>query len=283
MVTLYQLLGVDENASKEAIKNSYEARIGHPALDEKRKNQLKIAVDILLNDAKREKYNKDLAEYRAQELLKSVEVKEEETINYNDLLESVNETTKKDVVVENNISEKVQEDVQEPQNVEESSNVYNEIFDALEENQNASADNANNAATNNAQRYSTMSNKEKELREIENRINEQEYQKILKKQKALDEKERKRAEKEYKEKYKEAYVTELRNRGYDVKYPWTWKRVRNLIVGIATLIFIGYILWQISAVKETLIDLYNENFIVKAIVDIIKSIFQAVASIFKSN
>ena len=283
MVTLYQLLGVDENASKEAIKNSYEARIGHPALDEKRKNQLKIAVDILLNDAKREKYNKDLAEYRAQELLKSVEVKEEETINYNDLLESVNETTKKDVVVENNISEKVQEDVQEPQNVEESSNVYNEIFDALEENQNASADNANNAATNNAQRYSTMSNKEKELREIENRINEQEYQKILKKQKALDEKERKRAEKEYKEKYKEAYVTELRNRGYDVKYPWTWKRVRNLIVGIATFIFIGYILWQIPAVKETLIDLYNENFIVKAIVDIIKSIFQAVASIFKSN
>ena len=128
-----------------------------------------------------------------------------------------------------------------------------------------------------------MSNKEKELREIENRINEQEYQKILKKQKALDEKERKRAEKEYKEKYKEAYVTELRNRGYDVKYPWTWKRVRNLIVGIATFIFIGYILWQIPAVKETLIDLYNENFIVKAIVDIIKSIFQAVASIFKSN
>lgn len=281
MVTLYQLLGVDENASKEAIKNSYEARIGHPALDEKRKNQLKIAVDILLNDAKREKYNKDLAEYRAQELLKSVEVKEEETTNYNDLLESVNETTKKEV--ENNISEKVQEDVQEPQNVEESSNVYNEIFDALEENQNAPADNTNNAATNNAQRYSTMSNKEKELREIENRINEQEYQKILKKQKALDEKERKRAEKEYKEKYKEAYVTELRNRGYDVKYPWTWKRVRNLIVGIATFIFIGYILWQIPAVKEPLIDLYNENFIVKAIVDIIKSIFQAVASIFKSN
>ena len=281
MVTLYQLLGVDENASKEAIKNSYEARIGHPALDEKRKNQLKIAVDILLNDAKREKYNKDLAEYRAQELLKNVEVKEEETTNYNDLLESVNQTIKKEEVVEKNNSEDVQEVVQETPEVEESSDVYNEIFDALEENKNASV--SNSAATNNAQRYSTMSNKEKELREIENRINEQEYQKILKKQKALDEKERKRAEKEYKEKYKEAYVTELRNRGYDVKYPWTWKRVRNLIVGIATLIFIGYILWQIPAVKEPLIDLYNENFIVKAIVDIIKSIIQAVASIFKSN
>lgn len=281
MVTLYQLLGVDENASKEAIKNSYEARIGHPALDEKRKNQLKIAVDILLNDAKREKYNKDLAEYRAQELLKNVEVKEEETTNYNDLLESVNQTIKKEEVVEKNNSEDVQEVVQETPEAEESSDVYNEIFDALEENKNASV--SNSAATNNAQRYSTMSNKEKELREIENRINEQEYQKILKKQKALDEKERKRAEKEYKEKYKEAYVTELRNRGYDVKYPWTWKRVRNLIVGIATLIFIGYILWQIPAVKEPLIDLYNENFIVKAIVDIIKSIIQAVASIFKSN
>lgn len=281
MVTLYQLLGVDENASKEAIKNSYEARIGHSALDEKRKNQLKIAVDILLNDAKREKYNKDLAEYRAQELLKNVEVKEEETTNYNDLLESVNQTIKKEEVVEKNNSEDVQEVVQETPEAEESSDVYNEIFDALEENKNASV--SNSAATNNAQRYSTMSNKEKELREIENRINEQEYQKILKKQKALDEKERKRAEKEYKEKYKEAYVTELRNRGYDVKYPWTWKRVRNLIVGIATLIFIGYILWQIPAVKEPLIDLYNENFIVKAIVDIIKSIIQAVASIFKSN
>ena len=34
MVTLYKLLGVDENASKEVIKSAYETRISHPALDD---------------------------------------------------------------------------------------------------------------------------------------------------------------------------------------------------------------------------------------------------------
>ena len=72
MVTLYQLLGVEEDASKEEIKSAYEIRIKHPALDESKKNKVRMAAEILLNDAKREKYNKDLADYRAQELLKNI-------------------------------------------------------------------------------------------------------------------------------------------------------------------------------------------------------------------
>jgi len=34
MVTLYQILGVEENASKETIKSAYDKRKVHPALDE---------------------------------------------------------------------------------------------------------------------------------------------------------------------------------------------------------------------------------------------------------
>ena len=101
MVTLYELLGVDENANKDVIKNAYEARMGHPALDDKKKNQLKIAVDILLDDVKREKYNKDLSNYRAQELLKNVAV--------------TNENTNEKILEQNN---NVLEDVQD-ENIEE--------------------------------------------------------------------------------------------------------------------------------------------------------------------
>ena len=42
MVTLYQILGIEENASKEIIKSAYTKRINHPALDDKKRNHVKM-------------------------------------------------------------------------------------------------------------------------------------------------------------------------------------------------------------------------------------------------
>lgn len=295
MVTLYELLGVDENANKEVIKSAYEARIVHPALDDKRRNQLKIAVDILLNDAKREKYNKDLADYRAQELLKNVMISNdnaesknvEETVSALINNEPVQENV--DVVAEEVISESIAEQeeiVEEPETDSQMDEIRNDIFGALEENKRR-----NESMTEEERRRELEEERQKEaeakrlqeLRAIEERVNQKEYEKTLKKQEALNKKEMKKAEREYKEKYKEAYVTELRNRGYNVKYPWTWKRVKNLLIGIIATILVIVVAWQIPMVREPLIDLYNENVIIKTLVDVVGSILNAIFGVFKSN
>ena len=295
MVTLYELLGVDEKANKEVIKSAYEARIVHPALDDKRRNQLKIAVDILLNDAKREKYNKDLADYRAQELLKNVMISNdnaesknvEETVSALINNEPVQENV--DVVAEEVISESIAEQeeiVEEPETDSQMDEIRNDIFGALEENKRR-----NESMTEEERRRELEEERQKEaeakrlqeLRAIEERVNQKEYEKTLKKQEALNKKEMKKAEREYKEKYKEAYVTELRNRGYNVKYPWTWKRVKNLLIGIIATILVIVVAWQIPMVREPLIDLYNENVIIKTLVDVVGSILNAIFGVFKSN
>lgn len=279
MVTLYELLGIDENADKETIKNAYEARMGHPALDDKKKNQLKIAVDILLNDAKREKYNKDLSDYRAQELLKNVTVSQEskeETV-----IEEAKET--EDIVQEEEFED---EDENQNESDEQMNSIRNDIFGALAANKERNDNMTEEEKQKEIEEEKVRAAEEERraaLREIEEQVNQKEYEKILKKQEALNKKERKKAEREYKEKYQEAYVTELRNRGYNVKYPWTWKRVRNLLIGIVIVILVMVIAWQIPFIREPLVELYNENVIIKTLVDVIKGIINAILGIFKSN
>ena len=88
---------------------------------------------------------------------------------------------------------------------------------------------------------------------------------------------------EYNRAYNEAYNDYLRKMGYSVKEPWTWKRVKKLLIGITAVILILFIAWQIPAVRNPLVELYNENVIVKSLVDIIKGIIDAIFGVFKSN
>ena len=71
MITLYQLLGVSETAPMEEIEAAFKIRASNEK-DEKRINQLRMASEILLDDQKRKKYDSDLANYRAKQLLNSI-------------------------------------------------------------------------------------------------------------------------------------------------------------------------------------------------------------------
>lgn len=285
MVTLYQLLGVEEDASKEEIKSAYEIRIKHPALDESKKNKVRMAAEILLNDAKREKYNKDLADYRAQELLKNISFSSSsnETVDV-----SVEDDVEDKEVIDNNVVEN-EETVYEEETESESTamnEISNDIFNALNENKvyNEKLSEEERIREEEARlREAAAEKKREELRELEKKVNQKEYEKILKKQEALDKKQMKKAQREYQERYQEAYVNELRNRGYNVKYPWTRKRVKNLLIGMFATVLTIFILWQIPMVREPLVELYNENSIIKTVVDIFVSFIKAIFSVFKSE
>lgn len=99
--------------------------------------------------------------------------------------------------------------------------------------------------------------------------------------KNMDEKTRKKLQNKLQERYLEAYDSYLRERGYKLKYKWTFKRVAQLVVAILIVILICVILFFVPPIHEYCIDLYNENFIIQLVVDLIKSIFSAIFSIFE--
>ena len=75
--------------------------------------------------------------------------------------------------------------------------------------------------------------------------------------------------------YHDAYVEDLRNRGYKIKYKHDLKYYLKLIAMIAITIFICFLIYQIPAVKSFFGELYEENVIFKAIIDVFKKTFSA--------
>lgn len=122
-------------------------------------------------------------------------------------------------------------------------------------------------------------NKTEQIRqENEQKIAEKQAQKEFRKAKR-EVKKRRQLEREMQI---QAYGQYLENQGYRVKYPWTWLRlkrlIRTILIGIGTCL----ILWQIPFVKKPLIGLYQDNFIVKCLVDIVVSIFQSIRQAIQS-
>lgn len=91
----------------------------------------------------------------------------------------------------------------------------------------------------------------------------------------MDEKQKRKIEKKLQERYVEAYDNYLRSRGYKLKYKWTFKRVLNVILIIICILITFTILFFIPPIHKYLINIYNNNIILKILVDIVVSIFSA--------
>ena len=74
--------------------------------------------------------------------------------------------------------------------------------------------------------------------------------------------------------YYDAYIQDLKNRGYKINYKKTWKDFLALLITIFIFIIIGFILWHIPFTKNYLINLYNENPILQFFVNIFLNIFK---------
>ena len=89
---------------------------------------------------------------------------------------------------------------------------------------------------------------------------------------------RKKMQENLNKEYENAYYNYLRSLGYRVKHKWTKENVKDffIVIGIMMLIFIA--LWFIPPTHDWLVNFYEQNPILKAIVDLIIAI---VAGIFK--
>lgn len=247
MSTLYEIFKISENASQDEIDQAYENLLERaeslPQTEELTKHisQIKIAYGILSTPEKRKKYDLDLANKRAEELLKNVQVKHE-----------VEQEIKQEEKIED--IEKRQVDVQNQEALFKEQILKKKIEYQI-----------NNAIAR------------QQIEEQNRKLYEKQIKKQFKKEKRLA---KKQAEMQ-REMQMQAYGDFLQKQGYKVKYPWTWPRVKRLFISMTVVIIVCTVLWQIPYVRKNLISLYEENFIIKILVDIILSIFNAIASLLK--
>ena len=73
--------------------------------------------------------------------------------------------------------------------------------------------------------------------------------------------------------YQDAYVQDMKNRGYKIKYKHDLKYYLKLVAVLLATIFVLFLIYQIPIVKNFFNNLYEENLIFKAIVNIFKNTF----------
>lgn len=73
--------------------------------------------------------------------------------------------------------------------------------------------------------------------------------------------------------YHDAYIQDMKSRGYKIRYKHDLKYYLKLVLVIAITIFVCFLIYQIPIVKNFFVNLYNENAIFQAIVDIFRNTF----------
>lgn len=130
--------------------------------------------------------------------------------------------------------------------IDDYNNLYNENFN-LKKEINYLKNKINNNSYNNLQK-NTYDNS---LNNIENEIN-------------------KKINNAVKKAYYDAYIQDLKNRGYKIKYKKTLRDFIALILTLLIITLISFILWHIPFINNYLINLYNENTALQFIINLFK-------------
>lgn len=277
MVTIYDLLEVDEKSSKEEIENSYQRLVieyqTNPVLsiEENKQNELilnklKMAYEILMDDEKRNKYDKNLAKKRAEDLIKNIPEKNSQTDNLSNKERNISNSEyvnnkNDDSVLSNTEIKHTNSAVNTRVNVEKDPDGnYDEI---------PKAKNTRYKNQNHEEEVELTKDEQKKIRKAA----QKEFNENLKRVK--------KAEEEYNNAYNEAYRKYMKKMGYETKEPWTLKRIRNILISILIIIIVCAIVWIIPPIRKILINTYESNIIIKSFVDIIGKLINGVIGAFE--
>lgn len=187
--------------------------------------------------------------------------------NYYDILQ-INQNASPEIIEKayKTLAKKYHPDLQEESNKKEAEEILKEINEA----------------------YEILSNPEKKAsydQDLKNEtISKEDYDKIYvqnKKLKEQQELEYKRQQLQYQKQmeqarqqaYHDAYIQDLKNRGYKIKYKKSFKDYLKGIVSIIIVIIILILLWHIPFIQNYFINLYEENQVIHYIVDIFINLF----------
>lgn len=74
--------------------------------------------------------------------------------------------------------------------------------------------------------------------------------------------------------YHEAYIQDLKNRGYKIKYKKTFKDYLKGFISILIVIFVLVVLWHIPFIHDFFMNIYNENEFLQYIVNLFLNLFK---------
>lgn len=129
------------------------------------------------------------------------------------------------------------------------------------------------------QKYNNINNQNNQKEEF---VNEDDYyyeEPVLTKEQIKEQiKQEKRAQREYQEEQDRIYRNYMRSLGYKVKEKWTLKKIIKLLEVLGIIIIVILIIWFFPPTHKLLIQTYEENQIVKAIVDVFVNIVKAIGT-----
>lgn len=103
---------------------------------------------------------------------------------------------------------------------------------------------------------------------------------IKRQQSILEEDYYRQVEEAKRQAYHDAYIEDMKNRGYKVRKPKSIKDYIIIFLAIFITFFIIWLIWQIPFVRNWINNLADSNLIVKLFVDIIKSFYEALFDTF---
>ena len=114
------------------------------------------------------------------------------------------------------------------------------------------------------------------------KTNDYEYEReIAKHEKKLQKEEelqRKKIQEKLNKEYENAYYNYLRSLGYKVKHSWTKENIKDIFIVIIIMAIIITALWFIPPSHDWIVNFYEQNPIIKAIVDIVIGIIAGIFS-----
>lgn len=265
----YDILEVNKNASPEVIEKAYKTLVKkyHPDLQtisskedaENKMKELNEAYEILSNPDKRKAYNFKLDESEKES--KSKAYKEEETEHqkqeYNDYSQQNvhNENYSQQNVEYKNHNQRNSE-YQDTTKINDTNNIQNQQIN-------------NEASINNNKEFEKQLNISK--------------QQIFNQMKAEQLKYGEEMKNAISKAYYDAYIQDLKNRGYKIKYKKGKKDYIRIIATFFAVIIVLFLLYQIPVIKNFLYSFYKENEIIHTIVDIFSNIIKQILDIFKKT
>lgn len=210
--------------------------------------------------------------------------------NYYDILQ-VNRNASPEIIEKayKTLAKKYHPDLQSEENKKQSEEILKEINEAYETLSNIEKKQAYDASLDKEEKQSTnpMNESANTPPRSENQWHDNHQQEVLRQQQYQKEKQyqeqlRREQELAYQQQleqarqqaYHDAYIQDLRNRGYKIRHRKSLKDYIISFISLLATLLILFLLWQIPFIRNIFVNMYLENEIIHTLVDLVADLFK---------
>ncbi len=209
--------------------------------------------------------------------------------NYYDILQ-VNRNASPEIIEKayKTLAKKYHPDLQTEENKKQAEEILKEINEAYETLSNAEKKQVYDASLDEEEQASNVIHKSantpphSENQQHDNQQQETLRQQQYQKEKQYQEQLRREQELAYQQQleqarqkaYHDAYIQDLKNRGYKIRYQKSLKDYITSFVSLLATFLVLFLLWQIPFIRNIFVNMYLENEIIHTLVDLVADLFK---------